>query len=275
MPDKGEMSGASRSRIVVIGGGVIGVTSAYLLARRGHSVTLLEARENVGLETSYANGAILTPSMSDPWNGPGVHWRLAASLFDPHSPMKLRLGALPGLATWGLRFLRHSSAKRHAWSTDCSYQLSAYSVRRTAQLRAELDLAYEASDRGTVKLFRDHRAMAGPLALAERLARQGLPYRVLDPDETVALEPALAPIGAGIAGDTAVGLQGYGRDGVAALFVIRDVAADPGGKARLCGHGQIQFRALIGQIFIVRRGEISGDAVAFPDRQIQCVAADT
>ena len=194
------MGGASPSRIVLIGGGVIGVTSAYELVCRGHDVTLLEAREDVGLETSYANGAILTPSMSDPWNGPGVHRHLAASLFDPYSPMKLRPAALPGLLTWGLRFLRHSSENRHGASTDASYELSAYSVRLTAQLRGKLDLAYDASDRGTVKLFRDRRAMEDPLALAERLAARGLAYRLLDPDETVALEPALAPIGDRIAG---------------------------------------------------------------------------
>ena len=200
IPDNGGMGGTGRKRIAVIGGGVIGVTSAYELARRGHAVTLFEAREGVGLETSYANGSILTPSMSDPWNGPGVHRHLAASLFDPYSPMKLRPRALPGLAIWGLHFLRNSSCKRHGHATDASYQLSAYSVRLTAELRGELDLAYDASDRGIVKLFRDRRAMAEPAALAERLASQGLVYRVLDPDQTVALEPALAPIGERIAG---------------------------------------------------------------------------
>lgn len=59
--------------LLVIGGGLIGLTTAKVLLERGEPVRVLEAREGVGLETSFANGGLLTPSMPDPWNAPGVH----------------------------------------------------------------------------------------------------------------------------------------------------------------------------------------------------------
>src|SRR5262245_52437403 len=102
---------------VVIGGGLIGLTTAWELVSRGEAVTLVEAREDVALETSYANGAMLTSAMSDPWNAPGVHRQLVASLFDPYSPMKVRLRVLPGLLPWGVKFLKSSRLARHREAT--------------------------------------------------------------------------------------------------------------------------------------------------------------
>ena len=72
---------------LVIGGGLIGLSTAYALQSRGESVTLIDARESVGLETSFANGGLITPSMPEPWNGPGVYRHLAASLFNPRASM--------------------------------------------------------------------------------------------------------------------------------------------------------------------------------------------
>lgn len=189
-----------KSDIIVIGGGLAGVTSAYELAERGHSVELLEAREGVALETSYANGSMLTASMSDPWNSPGVHRHLWASLFDPHSAMKLRLHAVPTLLSWGCKFLRNSSPTRYRAATRANYILAKYSLELTAALRARLKLVYDASTRGTMKVFRDEAAMQGPAALARLLSEHGLRHELCDRDRAIALEPQLAGIRDQIAG---------------------------------------------------------------------------
>lgn len=186
--------------VIVVGGGIIGVTTAYELARRGCRTTLFEAREDVGLETSHANGGLLTPSMSDPWNAPGVHRHLLASFVDPHAAIKLRLAALPSLASWGRTFLRHSNTPAYMAATRASFILAKYSVERTRELRNALSLEYDASDRGTLKVFRDASSMRGPAALAEHLAPLGLNVGLLDADGVVAAEPALADIRSGIAG---------------------------------------------------------------------------
>lgn len=182
----------SSFKTLVIGGGLMGITTAWELLARGEQVELLEAAQDVALETSYANGAMLTPAMPDPWNGPGVYRQLAASLFNPYSPMKLRLRAVPSLMRWGIEFLRNSSAIRHRAATRASYALAAYSVAETRKLREMLGLVYDAAAPGSMKVFRDADALAGPKKIAESIADLGLRYEILDPDAAVAAEPQLA-----------------------------------------------------------------------------------
>ena len=98
--------------LLIVGGGLIGLATAQVLVGRGEHVRVLEARAGVGLETSFANGGLLTPSMPEPWNGPGVYRHLAASLFRSGSSMQLRLRALPSLLAWGITFLRNSTPGR-------------------------------------------------------------------------------------------------------------------------------------------------------------------
>ncbi len=157
-------------------------------------MTLVDARDGVGLETTYANGSLLTPSMSDPWNAPGVHTQLVASLFDSHSPMKLRLSAIPSMAGWGVRFLANSTAGRHAAAMRSTYLLARYSVARTRELRLKLGLEYDAAANGSMKLFREPRSMKRCVTMAEQLAPLGLRFEVLDRDRTIAVEPALGGI---------------------------------------------------------------------------------
>lgn len=188
------------SRAIVIGAGLAGVTTAYELARRGFETTLVERRADVALETSFANGAVLTPSMADPWNGPGVLRQLLASFCNPHSAMKLRLSALPSLGSWGIRFIRYSSSSRHEAATKASFQLASYSLRQLETLATRLALEYDAASVGTVKVFRNAGAMEQPLMLARMLAPLGLNYEVLSAAQTVNIEPALHDIRDRIAG---------------------------------------------------------------------------
>ena len=185
---------------MVVGGGLLGVATAFELARRNVPSVLLEARDELAAGSSFANGAMLTPSMPDPWNGPGVGRHLAASLFDPRSPMKLHVGAIPGLARWGIGFLRNSRAARHSAATLANYRLAAHSLAHTRALRDELQLDYDAATRGTMKVFADSVSMAGPLALARQLQPLGLQVNVLDRDGALAMEPQLAAAGHHIGG---------------------------------------------------------------------------
>jgi D-amino-acid dehydrogenase len=188
------MARMSRTKTIVVGAGLLGITTAYELAARGEAVELLEAREGVALETSYANGAMLTPSLVEPWNAPGVHKHLVASFFDPHAALKLRASAIPSLLSWGIRFLYYSSPSRHRAATHANYALATYSMGITRELREALNLTYESSNFGTLKVFRDRAAMDGPIALARRLAERGLRYEVLDREQMIKLEPQLAPV---------------------------------------------------------------------------------
>lgn len=220
------------SRFIIVGGGLIGVTTLFELASRGYEATLFEAENELCLGASFANGGMLTPSMPDPWNGPGVARHLFASLFDPRSSMKLHLSQVPALFGWGLKFLAGSSRARHEAATVANYRLCAQSLERTRALAKELGLEFDQSDRGTLKIFESEAAMAGPLSLAERLTQEGLRFEKLDAAEAVALEPQLAPIA-----DRIVGALHFPDDGVgdARKFVLAlaERAKAVGGTIRL------------------------------------------
>ncbi len=93
-------------RVVVLGAGLIGTATAYYLAKAGHEVVVVDRQAQAGLETSFANGALLTPSTSDSWAAPGTPQKILKWLGQEDAPMLLRLRALPDLIGWGLRFLR-------------------------------------------------------------------------------------------------------------------------------------------------------------------------
>jgi len=185
---------------LIIGGGIIGLATAQVLAERGESVRVLEAREGVGLETSFANGGMLTPSLPEPWNGPGVHRHLAASLFGSSASTQLRFRAIPSLMTWGVAFLRNSTANRFYAATEDNYRLAVYSRDKTLALTEKLELDYDLLDSGTLHLFQDPEAMAERQAICDHLARQGLMSRNIDRDQIPEIEPTLKDCAAKFSG---------------------------------------------------------------------------
>src|ERR1051326_9593254 len=95
----------TKLNVVVIGAGLQGVCSAGFLARRGCRVTVLERADGVAQGASHANSGMLTPSMADPWNAPGIGWKVLRWLGREDAPFLLRARALPSLWRWGLQFL--------------------------------------------------------------------------------------------------------------------------------------------------------------------------
>jgi D-amino-acid dehydrogenase len=187
-------------KALVIGGGLLGVTSAWYLAQRGLEVTVLERREATALETSFANGGLITPSQSDPWNGPGTALNLLKWLGRDDSPLLLRPSALPGMWRWGLSFLLNSRMKHWWTATEANLRLGLYSAAALRELRAQLKLDYDQLSRGTLKVFRDGEALEHSEILARSLAPSGLKHRLLDPDQAIQLEPLLLPMADELAG---------------------------------------------------------------------------
>ncbi len=187
-------------KIIVIGAGVIGTSTAYYLARDGHQVTVLERAHEAGAETSFANGGLLTPSLSDPWNAPGVATKLLKFLGREDSPLLLRLKALPSLAFWGLKFLANSSPDRFRRNMAANSALSFYTLDVLDRLLADESLDFDYQTTGTLKVTRNSDALANTILLAEATQSLGVSFEVLDADGVVAAEPALAPIADKLAG---------------------------------------------------------------------------
>jgi D-amino-acid dehydrogenase len=187
-------------RVVIIGSGLIGITSAYFLARRGWGVTVLDRQTGPARETSFANGALLTPSMAEPWNSPGCWMMLLKSLSHPDSALQLRLNALPSLAGWGARFLWNSRRTCYERNTLKNLILALHSLETLKALRRETHIKYGQGSPGTLRVFRDLALLDRATEAAERLKGVGLEFRRLPVGDTVFLEPALAPIGEQLAG---------------------------------------------------------------------------
>ncbi len=179
--------------VVVLGGGIIGVTSAYHLARSGCRVTLVERQDAAGMETSFANGGLVTPSMSAPWASPGLPRMLLKYLGREGSPFLVRPSALPGLMSWGLAFLAQCTETSWRRNMETTLRLCQYSREALGDLVDEVGIRYDANDNGTLHLFRDELSMQSTKRSSEIIGKLGVRYRVLDADGCAELEPALGP----------------------------------------------------------------------------------
>lgn len=181
-------------KIVIIGCGLIGVTTAYFLRQRGHDVTVLERADGPARETSFANGGMLTPGMCQPWNGPGS-WRiLLRSLVRSDTALQLRLSVLPRLMRWGTCFLRNSTAVAFERNYRSNLRLALHSLEAMHELREKTQIEFGRAVRGSLGVFRDREAWNHASHEAAQLFSDGLIARRLTVAELVELEPALQPI---------------------------------------------------------------------------------
>jgi len=146
------------------------------------------------MDTSFANGGMLTPSQSEPWNQPGIFWKTLGWLGREDSPFLVRPGALPSLVGWGLRFIRNSSKERFYRNMQSNATLAAYSLEVLRELRGVHNLHYDENTNGTIKFFTDNKAFAAVVAHAEHYKRLGINYRILNGAEVINLEPSLATL---------------------------------------------------------------------------------
>jgi D-amino-acid dehydrogenase len=202
--------------VLVIGSGLIGTATAWYLCREGADVTVVDRASGPARETSYANAGMLTPSMADPWNAPGVHWKLLGWLGRDDAPMLLRSREIPRLAGWGLRFLWNSRPAPYRRNMLKNLALASDSIEGLRALRAELGLSYCERSLGTLKVFRDPESLDHAITVAGWLGEHGLVHRPLDRDGVVAAEPSLAPVAEALAGGI---LNPEDESGDARLFV--------------------------------------------------------
>ncbi len=188
------------AKVLVLGGGIIGVASAYYLARRGFQVTVLERQPAVGLETSFANGGLLTPSMADPWAAPGMPAKILKWIGREDAPFLLRPQALPGLLGWGLKFLRACNEESWRRNTGIILKIADHSLGALDRLTREAGLDYDLTQGGTLRLFRDPLSMENARRSADLVGSLGVDFKVLDAPGCAAVEPALIPQLAQISG---------------------------------------------------------------------------
>jgi D-amino-acid dehydrogenase len=181
-------------KIIVMGGGVIGVTSAYWLAKSGHEVQVLERNSNVGEETSFQNGALLAPGHSQSWAAPGAFWTLAKSLFQQDPALRFRFSSDPQFWRWAMRFLANCTPQSYRANTLRVLHCMMAGLAELRALSAETGVDYNGNDRGILYLFRTARSFEERKGDWTLLREHGLKLEEVDADRLVAIEPVLEPV---------------------------------------------------------------------------------
>ena len=141
-------------RVIVVGSGVIGVTSAWYLARAGHEVTVLDRQAGPALETSYANAGEVSPGYASPWAGPGVPLKAIKWLLMKYGPLAVRPRIDPAMWSWLLKMLSNCTSPRYAVNKARMVPIAEYSRDCLRDLRATTRIDYDERTQGTLQLFR-------------------------------------------------------------------------------------------------------------------------
>lgn len=185
---------------LVLGGGVIGVTTAYYLAREGVEVTVVEAQDGVGREATAHNAGILAAGHAFAWASPRAPAQLVRSLLGQETAIRVRLAPDPRLYAWGYRFLRECTAERARRNTLVKLRLCQYSQAVMAELVRREGIAYHAITRGALYVYRDPAELEAGARKMALLSAHGQRQEVLGPDAVAKLDPVFEPVRHKIAG---------------------------------------------------------------------------
>jgi len=178
-------------KVLVLGGGVIGVASAYFLAKAGHEVELVDRQSGPALETSFANAGEVSPGYSAPWAGPGVPIKAIKWMLMHHSPLVIWPLLDPSMWRWGAMMLANCTERAYALNKSRMVPLAEYSRDVLKALRAETGIAYDDRAQGTLQLFRTQKQLDGIGGDVAVLRQYGVPFEVLDRAGFCQVEPAL------------------------------------------------------------------------------------
>ena len=187
-------------KVVVLGAGVIGVTSAWYLARAGHQVTVIDRQPAPALETSFANAGEISPGYSSPWAAPGIPTKALKWMFMKHAPLIIQ--PRPDLAklSWMGKMLSNCTSAAYAVNKSRMVRLAEYSRDSLMALREDIGISYDERTQGTLQLFRTEKQVEAAEKDIKVLKADGVPFEVLDADACVAAEPGLAAAKGKIAG---------------------------------------------------------------------------
>jgi len=187
-------------KVAVLGSGVIGVTTAYYLARAGHDVVVVERRQGPALETSFANAGEVSPGYASPWAAPDVPRKALKWLFMKHAPLILQPKLDARMVCWLLATLRNCTSERYAINKSRMVRLAEYSRSQLAGLRQAIGIRYDERMQGTLQLFRTQEQLDGVAKDVDVLKRDGVAFELLDRSGCMRAEPGLANARAELAG---------------------------------------------------------------------------
>lgn len=254
-------------RIIVMGAGVIGITSAWYLAKAGHEVVVLERNSGAARETSFGNGGQISVSHAEPWANPAAPFKLLKWLGREDAPLLFRLRADPAQWRWGLKFLRECPGKRSTCNLVQLLNLGTYSRDSLQALRSETGIEYDQLTRGILHFYTSRKEFDAALEPARVMRELGCERQVIDTAEVVRLEPAMAHIAPQLVGAT---YTSEDESGDVHMFTTR--------LARLCAARGVSLRYGV-RVQRLRTtdesgGDLAGVEIAAEDGSYEVVRGD-
>jgi len=230
--------------ILVLGAGVVGITTAWYLQKQGHQVTVVDRQNQAGLETSYANGGQISVSHAEPWANPSAPLKVLKWLFQPAAPLLFRPKLDPDQWRWALSFLGQCTSARAAHNIRQMVNLGTYSRSQLQALRKEAGVEYDHLEKGILHFYTNPTEFDGAMEPTRIMQDLGCDRQIIDADRAVELEPALKPIRNRIAGAT---YTSEDESGDARLFTQN--------LARRCSEAGVEFRYGTEILNLERAGE--------------------
>lgn len=181
----------TQKQIAVIGGGVVGVCTAYFLAEAGHDVAVIERHENVAQEASFANAGIVAPSYASPWAAPGMPRKILSYLLKSEAPVSIKPTLDRATWRWIRRWLSECELERYRINRTRMQRIAFYSQDVLHKLREYYQLEYEQTQ-GVLQLFRTEKDLKMAEPAIALLTENVVPHRLVDASEARTIEPSLA-----------------------------------------------------------------------------------
>lgn len=187
-------------QVIVLGAGVVGVTTAYHLAQAGCEVTVIDRQVAAASETSYGNAGLITPGDSFAWASPAALKTFVQSVFNPDLGLKIRPRWDPQLFDWTLRFLTQCTKQKSQDNTRKKLRLAVYAREQMQQIVEQTGVAFDRTQQGVLYFYRSAETLQHGIEHMQFMADQGLPIEVLDREQIVKLDPGLKGAADKIAG---------------------------------------------------------------------------
>nr|WP_275658701.1 D-amino acid dehydrogenase [Vibrio brasiliensis] len=179
-------------KVVILGSGVVGLTSAWYLSQAGFEVTVIDRQARSAEETSFANAGQISYGYSSPWAAPGIPAKAIKWLFEEHAPLKIKPSLSPELIQWASQMLVNCQLEKYRVNKSRMLTIANRSRECLAELNRNYDLNYQGRTKGTLQIFRNPaqlKAVEKDIALLEE---SGTKYQLMDPAQCLVQEPGLA-----------------------------------------------------------------------------------
>ncbi|NAW91813.1 MULTISPECIES: D-amino acid dehydrogenase [unclassified Vibrio] len=177
--------------VIVLGSGVIGLTSAWYLSQAGHRVTVVDRQSQGAKETSFANAGQISYGYSSPWAAPGIPQKALKWLFEEHAPLKIKPSIDPQLLAWMGKMLLNCQQDRYNINKARMLAIANYSRVCLADLNQQHNLQYQGRRLGTLQVFRSEKQLQAIQKDIKLLEQSGIRYQLLDVDGCIKQEPGL------------------------------------------------------------------------------------